>query len=141
MLNVDSVKKGVVIDHIQAGKSMEIYRSLHLDKMDCSVAIIQNAKSRRMGRKDIIKIEDFIDLNLDVLGFIDDDITINIIDDDRIVEKKKLTLPAQVTNVIRCKNPRCITSAEQELNHVFRLVNPTAKTYQCVYCEQEHATK
>ncbi len=141
MLKVDSVMRGVVLDHIQAGKSMEIYRHLQLDRLDCSVAIIKNAKSNRMGRKDIIKIEDMIDLNLEVLGFIDDQITVNIIDDDRVIEKKRLSLPQRVVDVIQCKNPRCITSVEQELPHVFELVNPRTKTYKCTYCEQEYTRK
>lgn len=136
MLNIDSLKKGVVIDHIDAGKSMEIYRLLELDKLDCSVAIIKNARSSKDGRKDIIKIEDRIDIDMDVLGFVDPTITVNIIEDGRIVEKKHLQLPERVVNVGRCKNPRCITSVEQELDHVFVLSNREKGIYRCAYCEQ-----
>lgn len=138
MLNIDSVKKGLVIDHIEAGKSMEIYRVLELGKLDCSVAIIKNARSKKTGRKDIIKIENRIDIDLEVLGFIDPSITVNIIEDDHIIEKKNLTLPNRVVNVAKCKNPRCITSTEQELDHVFELTNRQKGLYRCIYCEQEH---
>ena len=131
MLNIDSLEKGLVIDHIEAGRSMEIYRVLELDKLDCSVAIIKNARSNKTGRKDIIKIEDRIDIDLDVLGFIDPHIT----------EKKQMKLPERVTNVVKCKNPRCITSVEQELDHVFCLTNPDKAQYRCLYCEQEYARK
>ena len=137
MLNVDSIQTGIVIDHIQAGKGMEIYRYLHLDDLACSVAIIKNAKSAKMGRKDIIKIEDTIDLNLDILGFIDPDATVNVIETGKIYEKRQLALPQRITNVIQCKNPRCITSIEQELPHVFQLVDPERRIYRCIYCEAQ----
>lgn len=137
MLNVDSLQKGVVIDHIKAGSSMDIYHYLRLDELDCSVAIIKNAKSAKMGRKDIIKIEELTDINLDVLGFIDNNITVNIIENGRIVEKKKLTLPEQVRGVIRCKNPRCITAVETDVEHIFRLADRERHLYRCIYCEQE----
>ena len=136
MLNIDSLEKGVVIDHIESGKSMEIYRVLELDKLDCSVAIIKNARSKKSGRKDIIKIEDRLDIDLDVLGFIDPNITVNIIDGGRIIEKKHLQLPERIVNVAKCKNPRCITSVEQELDHVFALTEKGV--YRCIYCEQEY---
>ena len=139
MLNISGINEGFVLDHIQAGKSMEIYKYLHLDKLDCCVAIIKNAKSSKMGTKDIMKIEcpiDFIDL--DVLGFIDHNITINIIKDSEIVEKKSLHLPKKITNIIRCKNPRCITSIEQELDHVFVLTDPEKEIYRCMYCEEKY---
>ena len=138
MLNIDSLEKGVVIDHIESGKSMEIYRVLELDKLDCSVAIIKNARSKKSGRKDIIKIEDRLDIDLDVLGFIDPNITVNIIDGGRIIEKKHLQLPERIVNVAKCKNPRCITSVEQELDHVFVLTDPEKGVYRCMYCEQEY---
>ena len=138
MLNIDSLEKGVVIDHIESGKSMEIYRVLELDKLDCSVAIIKNARSKKSGRKDIIKIEDRLDIDLDVLGFIDPNITVNIIDGGRIIEKKHLQLPERIVNVAKCKNPRCITSVEQELDHVFVLTDPEEGVYRCLYCEQEY---
>lgn len=139
MLNISGIKNGVVLDHIQAGKSMEIYKYLGLDKLDCQVAIIKNAPSKKMGRKDIIKIEadgDF--LNLDALGYIDHRITVNIIKDDKIIAKKSLSLPQKITGVIHCKNPRCITSIEQELPHVFVLTDPEKKVYRCIYCEEKH---
>ncbi|MCB6200484.1 aspartate carbamoyltransferase regulatory subunit [Extibacter muris] len=138
-LNVGSISEGFVLDHIQAGRSMDIYRHLKLDKLDCCVAIIKNARSSKMGRKDIIKIEcpiDFIDL--DILGFIDHNITINIIKDQKIVDKKALKLPKEITNVIRCKNPRCITSIEQELDHIFVLTDPEKEIYRCKYCEEKY---
>ena len=138
MLNIDSLEKGVVIDHIESGKSMEIYRVLELDKLDCSVAIIKNARSKKSGRKDIIKIEDRIDIDLDVLGFIDPNITVNIIDGGRIIEKTHLQLPERIVNVAKCKNPRCITSVEQELDHVFVLTDAEKGVYRCLYCEQEY---
>ena len=138
MLNIDSLEKGLVIDHIEAGRSMEIYRVLELDKLDCSVAIIKNARSNKTGRKDIIKIEDRIDIDLDVLGFIDPNITVNIIDGGHIIEKKHLQLPERIVNVAKCKNPRCITSVEQELDHVFVLTDPEKGVYRCMYCEQEY---
>lgn len=141
-MNVDSVERGLVIDHIKAGKSMSIYKFLELDKLDCSVAIIKNARSKKSGKKDIIKIEDRIDIDLDVLGFIDPDITVNIIDKGRIIEKKHLTMPKEIVNVAKCKNPRCITSIEQELPHVFKLVDGNGRaTYRCIYCENEYKQK
>ena len=116
---------------------MDIYHYLRLDELDCSVAIIKNAKSAKMGRKDIIKIEELTDINLDVLGFIDNNITVNIIESGRIVETKKLTLPEQVRGVIRCKNPRCITAVETDVEHIFRLADRERHLYRCIYCEQE----
>lgn len=138
-LNVSGLSEGVVLDHIQAGKCMDIYKYLKLDKLDCTIAIIKNATSNKMGRKDIIKIECPIDyIDLDVLGFIDHSITINIIKDNKIVEKKRLQLPRQITNVIRCKNPRCITSIEQELDQVFILTDEKNEVYRCKYCEEKY---
>ena len=137
MLNVGQLNEGVVLDHIKAGKSMTIYHDLKLDKLDCCVAIIKNARSAKMGRKDIIKVECPIDtLNLDILGFIDHNITVNIIKDGKIVEKKELHLPKEIKNVIRCKNPRCITSVEQELDQIFFLADPAKEVYRCKYCEE-----
>lgn len=139
-LNVSGISEGFVLDHIQAGKSMDIYHYLRLDKLDCCVAIIKNAKSNRMGKKDIMKIECPIDvIDLDILGFIDHNITINIIQDEKIVEKKRLKLPKEITNVIKCKNPRCITSIEQELDHVFVLTDPENEVYRCKYCEEKYS--
>ena len=140
MLNISGIKEGVVLDHIQAGKSMEIYKYLGLGKMDCTVAIIKNARSSKMGRKDIIKIEGPLDsLDLDILGYIDHTITVNIIRDERIVEKRCLSLPDRLVNVIHCKNPRCITSVEQELPHIFYLADKEKEVYRCQYCDEKHS--
>lgn len=139
MLNIGGLKNGVVLDHIQAGKSMEIYKYLGLDKLDCQVAIIKNARSNKMGRKDIIKIEGSLDiLNLDILGYVDHNITINIIENEKVVEKKTLKLPKKIVNVIRCKNPRCISSIEQELPQVFLLTDSEKEVYRCMYCEERY---
>ncbi|MSS62867.1 aspartate carbamoyltransferase regulatory subunit [Velocimicrobium porci] len=137
MLKVDSIEKGIVLDHIKAGKAMQIYKYLNLDNLDCSVAIIKNVKSNKLGAKDIIKINDNIDINLDVLGYIDPNITVNIIEDNKTVEKKRLELPEKIVNVAKCKNPRCITSIEQELDHVFKLVDKENGVYRCLYCDQK----
>ncbi len=134
-MHIDSIKNGVVIDHIKAGKSMDIYRHLELDRLDCTVAIIKNVHSKKMGYKDIIKIDSEMEVDLDVLGYIDPDITVNIIKDEVLCEKKKLTLPTQIKDVIKCKNPRCITTTEQDLPHIFKLTEPETKTYRCIYCE------
>ena len=139
-LNVSTLSEGFVLDHIQAGKSMEIYKHLKLDKLDCVVAIIRNVPSKKMGRKDLMKIECPIDvIDLDILGFIDHNITVNIIKDDKIIEKKRLTLPEKITNVIKCKNPRCITSVEHQLDHVFVLTDPEKVVYRCQYCEEKYS--
>lgn len=141
-LTVGKISEGFVLDHIEAGKSMEIYKYLHLDKLDCCVAIIKNAKSNKMGKKDIIKVECPIDaLDLDILGFIDHNITVNIIQNDEIVEKKELHLPKQIVNVINCKNPRCITSIEQELDQIFILTDSKKEIYRCKYCEEQQKKK
>ena len=142
MLNVGQLNEGVVLDHIKAGKSMTIYHDLKLDKLDCCVAIIKNARSAKMGRKDIIKVECPIDtLDLDILGFIDHNITVNIIQNGEIVEKKELHLPKEIRNVIKCKNPRCITSIEQELDQVFFLADEEKEVYRCKYCEEKYDRK
>lgn len=140
-LNVSGISEGFVLDHIQAGKSMDIYKYLKLEKLDCQIAIIKNATSNKMGKKDIIKIQGELDLDLDILGFIDNHITVNVISGGKIVEKKNLKLPQTVTNVIKCKNPRCITSIEQELPHVFKLTDAATRTYRCVYCEEKFSSK
>ncbi len=140
MLNVGSLKEGFVLDHIKAGKSMEIYKHLGLDNLDCQVAIIKNAKSNKMGRKDIIKIECSLDfINLDILGYIDHNITVNIIHNGEIVDKKQLTLPEVITNVLTCKNPRCITSIEQETKQIFMLTDREKQVYRCKYCEEKYS--
>ena len=139
MLNVGAIKEGFVLDHIKAGMSLSIYHDLKLDELDCCVAIIKNAKSNKMGKKDILKVECNIDnLDLDILGFIDHNITVNIIKDERIVEKRALKLPTSVTNVIKCKNPRCITSIGQELDQIFLLTDPEHEVYRCKYCEAKY---
>ena len=143
MLNISGLNQGIVLDHIKAGKSLDIYYQLGLDKLDCQVAIIKNAHSRKMGRKDIIKIEgDILDrIDLNVLGFIDHTITVNIIRDDRIVEKRRVSLPDRIKNILKCKNPRCITSIEQELPHIFYLADPEKETYRCLYCEEKYTER
>ena len=134
-MNIDSILNGVVIDHITAGSGMKLYNLLGLDATDLSVAIIRNVTSRKMGKKDIIKIDAEIDVNLDVIGYVDPGATVNIIKDGRLVEKKTIEMPETLTDVIKCKNPRCITGTEQELKHVFRLTDRAKKEYRCIYCE------
>lgn len=142
MLNVGAISEGFVLDHIKAGMSLKIYHDLRLDQLDCCVAIIKNAKSNKMGKKDILKVECNIDrLDLDILGFIDHNITVNVIKGEKIVEKKILHLPKEVHNVIRCKNPRCITSIEQELEQVFVLTDKENEVYRCKYCEEKYEPK
>jgi aspartate carbamoyltransferase regulatory subunit len=137
MLNIGGLNQGIVIDHIQVGGAMKIYTYLNLENLDCSVAIIKNARSNKMGKKDIIKIEGTLkDLDLDILGALDHQITINIIENGEIIEKKNPTLPERVNNVLKCKNPRCITSIEQGLIHSFKLTDRAKGVYRCVYCEQ-----
>ena len=136
-MNIDGVKTGIVLDHIQAGNSMEIYSLLQLEKLDCSVAIIQNVVSRKYGKKDIIKIDSMIDLDLDILGFIDPNITVNKVVDVVLSSKDHLQLPKELVNVIKCQNPRCITSVEREIPHVFYLADETSGKYLCKYCDVE----
>ena len=133
---IGQIKDGIVLDHITAGHSMEIYNVLKLDKLDCTVALIKNADSQKMGKKDIIKISTLLDLDLDVLGYLDPGITVNIIKDGVVAERRTLELPEKVVGVIKCKNPRCITSVEQEIVHEFKLTDPVKKVYRCIYCEQ-----
>ena len=132
---IDAIKNGIVIDHITAGKAMELYRILGLGKLDCTVAILKNVVSAKHGRKDIIKIDQIMELDWDVIGYVDPNITVNIIKDGVRVEKRQLKLPETITNVIRCKTPRCIPSVEQELPHVFRLTDRERHEYRCLYCE------
>lgn len=134
-MNIDSIKNGIVIDHITAGKGMKIYRLLGLETLDCSVALIENVTSRKSGKKDIIKIDSDFDVDTDILGFIDPDVTVNMIKDGKIVEKKTIELPHELTNVLKCKNPRCISSTEQELPQIFRLTDRDHRVYRCLYCE------
>ena len=137
MLSISGIQDGYVIDHIPAGKSMDIYNYLKLDELDCQVAIIKNASSSKMNKKDIIKIQADIPIDLDILGFVSKDITVNVIRDGQIAEKKTLDYPKRIVNVIKCKNPRCITSIEQELPHVFSLTDQSTHTYRCIYCEEK----
>lgn len=140
MLKIGRIEEGFVLDHIQAGKSLSIYEHLGLDKLDCTVAIIKNARSEKLGKKDILKVECPIDmLDLDILAFIDHNITVNVIKDGEIVDKRDLVLPKQIKNVIKCKNPRCITSIEQELPHIFFLADEAKEVYRCKYCEEKYS--
>jgi len=134
---IGQIRDGIVLDHITAGKGMQLYEILGLSKLDCTVAMIQNAESSKMGRKDIIKIGRIIDLDLTVLGYVDPGITVNFIRDGKLSKRERLTLPQKITGLIRCRNPRCITSCEQELVHEFRLVDPEEKIYRCLYCDSE----
>ena len=136
MLNIDSIQNGIVIDHIQAGKGMRIYELLELDKLDCCVALIKNARSSKLGRKDIIKIEGDLAINFDVLGFIDNNITVCTIKNGELVKKENIVLPRRIKNVVKCKNPRCITSTEENLDQIFVLCDEKAHRYRCLYCEQ-----
>lgn len=134
-MNIDSITNGIVIDHIPAGRSMRIYQLLGLDKLDCPVAIIKNAVSAQMGKKDIIKVDNDIDVNLDIIGFVAPNATVNIIRDGQLIEKKHMALPEKLVNVLHCKNPRCITSVEQELEHIFIRSDESKTEYRCLYCE------
>lgn len=136
-MNIDAINNGFVLDHIKAGKSMKIYNYLELDKLDCVVAIIKNVNSKKMGKKDIIKIDAEIDVDVDILGYIDPGITVDVIKDGKLVEKRHLELPEKVTNVLHCKNPRCITSTEQGIHHVFKLADREKGIYRCIYCESK----
>ena len=134
-MNIDSIKNGIVIDHITAGKGMEVYHFLGLEKLDCHIAIIKNAASSKMGKKDIIKIAESVNLDTDVLGYITPGATVNIIKDGVLTEKKKTSLPEKLVNVVTCHNPRCITTTEQELPQIFTLTDKDAAEYRCIYCE------
>ncbi len=134
-MKVDSIINGIVLDHITAGKGMKIYNLLGLDSFECSIALIKNAPSRKMGKKDIIKIDSVFDVNTEILGYVDPDITVNIIKDGKTVEKKTIALPEQLTNVLKCKNPRCISATEQELPQIFKLADEEKRVYRCLYCE------
>lgn len=136
-MNIDSIQNGIVLDHITTGKALQIYNDLHLDKLDCSVAIIKNVKSEKMGRKDILKIDQDIDINLDVLGYIDPDISVNIIKDGKLVEKRKIELPERLVGIKKCTNPRCITTTEQGITHIFKLTDREKRIYRCIYCEAD----
>ena len=142
MLNVGKIEEGFVLDHIKAGNSLDLYDHLQLDKLDCTVAIIKNARSNKMGKKDILKVECDIDkLDLDILAFLDHNITVNVIKNGEIVAKKELILPKQIKNVIKCRNPRCITSIEQGLPHIFFLADEQKEVYRCKYCEEKYSER
>ena len=134
---IGQIKEGIVLDHITAGNGMNIYNVLNLGKLDCTVALIKNADSPKMGKKDIIKISSHLDIDLDILGYLDPGITVNIVRDGSVAERRKLELPERVVGVIKCKNPRCITSVEREIVHEFKLTDPSRKVYRCIYCEQK----
>ncbi len=136
-MNLGHIENGIVLDHITAGKGMNIYNTLKLSELDCAVALIENAPSPKMGKKDIIKVSEILDIDLDILGYLDPGITVNIIKDGVVAERKTLTLPERVVNVIKCKNPRCITSEEREITHEFVLADPVKKIYRCIYCDQQ----
>lgn len=136
-MRIDPINDGIVIDHITAGKGMELYNILNLGELKCSVALIKNADSKKTGKKDIIKIDSVIDISFDVVGYIDPGVTVNIIRDGNIVERRRLDMPERVEGVIKCKNPRCITSTEQELPHVFKLTDREKRVYRCIYCESK----
>ena len=134
-MNIDSIKNGIVIDHITAGRAMKLYELLGLGSLECSVAIITNAPSEKMGKKDMIKIDSDFNVNTAILGYVDPDVTVNVIRGGEIVEKKEIGLPDELVNVLKCKNPRCITTTEQELEQVFRLADRENRVYRCIYCE------
>lgn len=134
-MNIDSIKNGIVIDHIKAMRGMEIYELMNLKNLDCSVAIITNAKSEKMRRKDIIKIDQEIEIKMDMIGFIEPNATINVVKDGKIINKYKVSLPDKIVNIAKCKNPRCITSIEKDLEQVFLLTDPEKQVYRCKYCE------
>ncbi|MBQ5591104.1 MAG: aspartate carbamoyltransferase regulatory subunit, partial [Clostridia bacterium] len=136
-MKVDAIINGIVIDHITAGKGMELYKFLKLENLDCPVALIKNVSSKVMGKKDIIKIDADITIDLDAIGYVDPDATVNVIKNGELVDKKKLNLPETITNVIKCKNPRCITTTEQELDHIFKLTDKENRVYRCIYCESK----
>ncbi len=137
-MKIDSIQNGIVLDHITAGNAMKIYYDLGLDKLDCSVAMMQNVKSKKMGKKDIIKVDkDEYELNLDVIGYIDPGVTVSIIKDGTTIEKKKVDLPEKLVNIKKCKNPRCITAIEPGIDHIFKLTDPEKRIYRCIYCEAD----
>ena len=140
-MRLEGVNTGIVLDHIKAGTAMKIYNLLELEKLDCTVAVMKNVASSKMGKKDMIKIDTALDLNMEALGYLDNKITVNIVKDGKLAEKKKLSLPKELNNVIKCKNPRCITSVEQEIKHSFRLVNEEKKVYRCSYCDATYTAE
>lgn len=136
-MKIDSIQNGIVLDHIKAGKAMRIYYDLGLDKLSCSVALIQNVKSKKMGKKDIIKIDQTMDIDLDVIGYIDPEVTVSIIRDGETIEKKNVALPKKLVNIKKCNNPRCITAVETGIPHIFNLTDEKNRVYRCIYCEAD----
>lgn len=140
-MNIDSINNGIVIDHIEAGKGMEIYKYLGLDDVECSVALIKNVRSKKMGKKDIIKIDNNMNIDMNILGYIDPNITVSIIENGKIIRKEHMELPEQLINIIKCENPRCITSVERDLDQVFNLTDKEKRVYRCKYCEMQANTQ
>lgn len=136
-MRVDSMNNGIVIDHIACGRAMQIYQMLSLDKLDCTVAVLRNVQSKKMGRKDIIKIDCLLDIDFDVLGFVSPNITVDIVKDGAVAEKKHIELPETLTDILQCKNPRCITSVEQDIHHIFKLTDREKRVYRCIYCDTQ----
>ncbi|MBQ6230797.1 MAG: aspartate carbamoyltransferase regulatory subunit [Eubacterium sp.] len=136
-MKIDSIQNGIVLDHITAGKAMQIYYDLGLDKLNCSVALIQNVKSKKMGKKDIIKVDQTMDIDLDVIGYIAPEVTVSIIRDGETIEKKKVDLPKKLVNIKKCRNPRCITAVEKGIPHIFKLTDEKNRVYRCIYCEAD----
>ena len=136
-MKIDSIQNGIVLDHITAGKAMQIYYDLGLDKLNCSVALIQNVKSKKMGKKDIIKVDQTMDIDLDVIGYIAPELTVSIIRDGETIEKKKVDLPKKLVNIKKCRNPRCITAVEKGIPHIFKLTDEKNRVYRCIYCEAD----
>ena len=134
-MRIDAIKNGIVIDHIDAGCGMQIYQMLGMDRLTCPVALLRNVPSKKLGQKDIIKVDGELDIDLDILGYFGPNITVNFIRDSVLVDKKHIELPARISDLLRCKNPRCITTTEQDIHHIFRLADPQKRTYRCIYCD------
>ena len=134
-MKIDAIKNGIVIDHIEAGCGMQIYQMLGMDKLSCPVALLRNVPSKKLGHKDIIKVDGELDIDLDILGYFSPNVTVNFIRDGKLVDKRHIDLPTRITDLLRCKNPRCITTTEQDIHHIFRLADPDKRTYRCIYCD------
>lgn len=134
-MKIDAIKNGIVIDHIDAGCGMQIYQMLGMDKLSCPVALLRNVPSKKLGHKDIIKVDGELDIDLDILGYFSPNVTVNFIRDGKLVDKRHIDLPTRITDLLRCKNPRCITTTEQDIHHIFRLADPEKRTYRCIYCD------
>jgi len=134
-MKIDAIKNGIVIDHIEAGCGLQIYQMLGMDKLSCPVALLRNVPSKKLGHKDIIKVDGELDIDLDILGYFSPNVTVNFIRDGKLVDKRHIDLPTRITDLLRCKNPRCITTTEQDIHHIFRLADPEKRTYRCIYCD------